>query len=57
MRCQLTKNQNSIPFDTVGYKTAGHPRPGVLLKLKDVPELSVGLPTSQTSPKRLTLLE
>ncbi|KAJ9115720.1 hypothetical protein QFC20_001047 [Naganishia adeliensis] len=29
-----------IPFDTVGYKTAGHPRPGVLLKLKDVPELS-----------------
>jgi long-chain acyl-CoA synthetase len=29
----------------------------VLLKLKDVPELSVGLPTSQTGRKTLTLLE
>ncbi|KAJ9108937.1 hypothetical protein QFC21_000259 [Naganishia friedmannii] len=29
-----------IPWDTVGYKTAGHPRPGVLLKLKDVPDLN-----------------
>ncbi|GHJ85609.1 hypothetical protein NliqN6_2011 [Naganishia liquefaciens] len=30
----------NIPFDTVGFKTAGHPRPGVLIKLKDVPELN-----------------